>query len=187
MERSCNEGCFYYKERIIASVKNEFFPGINKLPNVYNNEGKVEEVFNNIIYFNDNIELDEDIDYFERITPGAFIPCKNLVSLEMIKREILHYIKTIKKTIFNLIIAGNAFEKIMIYLNSNNDFKKYINKVCIFSTNLDKWLAYDVILKSAPLYFIRVFSIEVIYLCSQPFNIILDKIKISSYVNSMLK
>ena len=49
MERSCNEGCFYYKERIIASVKNEFFPGINKLPNVYNNEGKVEEVFNNII------------------------------------------------------------------------------------------------------------------------------------------
>ena len=134
------EGDYRYKERIMSAVKNDLFPDISKLPNIFINEGKVEEVFNNIIYFNDNIKVDEDIDYFERITPGAFIPCKNLVSLEMIKREILHYIKTTKKTIFNLIIAGNAFEKIMIYLNSNNDFKKYINKVCIFSTNLDKWL-----------------------------------------------
>ena len=140
MERSCNEGCFYYKERIIASVKNEFFPGINKLPNVYNNEGKVEEVFNNIIYYNDNIEVDEDIDYFERITPGAFIPCSNLISLELIKNEILYYIRTTKKTIFNLIIKGNACEKIMGFLNSNNDFKRYINKICIYSSNLDKWL-----------------------------------------------
>ena len=28
----------------------------------------------------------------------------------------------------------------MGFLNSNNDFKRYINKICIYSSNLDKWL-----------------------------------------------
>lgn len=54
-------------------------------------------------------------------------------------------------------------------------------------SSLDRWLAYDVILKSGPLYFMRVFSIEVTCRCTQSYFINIANILISSGVNSAEK
>jgi len=139
------------KKNIVTLVKGGHFPDIMNIPNGSINEG--EEVFNNIIYYDENKEFKKEVhkdsDYFERVTPGAFILCNDIESLDLIKYEIVTQIKREKKTIFNLISTGRACDKIMQYLNKNVDFKNCINKVCIFCFNLTKWSSlknkYDII------------------------------------------
>ena len=139
------------KKNIVTLVKGGHFPDIMNIPNGSINEG--EEVFNNIIYYDENKEFKKEVhkdsDYFERVTPGAFILCNDIESLNLIKYEIVTQIKREKKTIFNLISTGRACDKIMQYLNKNVDFKNCINKVCIFCFNLTKWSSlknkYDII------------------------------------------
>jgi len=129
------------KKNIVTLVKGGHFPDIMNIPNGSINEG--EEVFNNIIYYDENKEFKKEVhkdsDYFERVTPGAFILCNDIESLNLIKYEIVTQIKREKKTIFNLITTGSACDKIMEYLNKNVDLKNCINKVCIFCYNLTKW------------------------------------------------
>ena len=130
----------YNKKQIMSFVKGNHFPDIMNFPNGSVNK---EEVFNNIIYYDENIdykdEVNEDSDYFERLTPGAFILCTNLDSLNLIKEEIITQNKKDRKTIFNMITTGRACDKIMGYLNNHKNFKKCINKVCIFCYDLDRW------------------------------------------------
>ena len=130
-----------YKEQIMTLVKGGHIPDIMNVPNGCINEK--EEVFNNIIYYDENFEfkkaVHEDSDYFERITPGAFILCTNLESLKLITYEVINQKRKAHNTIFNLITTGRACETIMSFLNSNKPFDDCINKISIFCMNLGKW------------------------------------------------
>ena len=129
------------KKQIVTLVKGGHFPDIMNIPNGSTNEG--EEVFNNIIYYDENKDFREDVhkdsDFFERITPGAFILCSDMESLELIKDEVVKQYKREKKTIFNLITTGKTCDKIMEYLNKNKDLKNCIANACVFCFNLGTW------------------------------------------------
>ena len=129
------------KKQIVTLVKGGHFPDIMNIPNGSTNEG--EEVFNNIIYYDENKDFREDVhkdsDFFERITPGAFILCSDMESLELIKDEVVKQYKREKKTIFNLITTGRTCDKIMEYLNKNKDLKNCIANACVFCWNLGTW------------------------------------------------
>ena len=129
------------KKQIVTLVKGGHFPDIMNIPNGSTNEG--EEVFNNIIYYDENKDFRENVykdsDFFERITPGAFILCSDMKSLELIKDEIVKQYKREKKTIFNLITTGSTCDKIMEYLNKNKDLKNCIANACVFCWNLGTW------------------------------------------------
>ena len=129
------------KKQIVNLVKGGHFPDIMNIPNGSTNEG--EEVFNNIIYYDENKDFREDVlkdsDFFERITPGAFILCSDMKSLELIKDEVVKQYKREKKTIFNLITTGSTCDKIMEYLNKNKDLKNCIANACVFCWNLGTW------------------------------------------------
>ena len=97
-----------------------------------------EEKFNNIIYYDTNVDnykndVYGDSNLFEQITPGAFILCNNIDSLEIIKDEILRHRKGEKKVIFNLISNGQGYiNDLKNYLANNKQFKKCLNKCCIY-------------------------------------------------------
>ena len=127
--------------QIMTLVKGGTFPDIMSVPN--GAISGVDEVFNNIIYYDENIEykdeVNKDSDLFENRTPGAFILCTNEESLKLIEYEIVEQIKKDKKTIFNFITTGRACDKVMKFLNSHINFKNCINKMCIYCYNLKKW------------------------------------------------
>ena len=122
------------KKQIVTLVKGGHFPDIMNIPNGSFNPQ--EEVFNNIIYYDENTnfkkQVHSDSDYFERITPGAFILCTDIPSLDLISYEVINQKKRDKNMIFNLITTGSACDKIMNHLEQNPEFKNCIKKVCIF-------------------------------------------------------
>ena len=124
---------------------NEEIPDIMNYPNAKVNE---QEIYNNIIYFNNKTEKDKNLNYIyvdklEKMTPGAFIFCSNIDSLKIIKDEILRYKKYQKNVVFNIISNGRSYESIIKpILEENKDFKECINKLCIFSKNIQKYIKY---------------------------------------------
>ena len=122
-----------------------FIPDITSFKNRNLNK---DEIFNNIIYYNNNFEnhnisIYNDSDLLEKETNGTFILCTNLNSLIIIKDEILRIIRYEKRIVFNIITNGKGYEKdIKIFLNQNKEFKKYINKICIFCINVEKYLKF---------------------------------------------
>ena len=126
--------------KILTFVEGGHLPDIMKFPNGSENETKT---FNNIIYYDENInfltEINKDSDYFERITPGAFILCTCIESLKLIREEVLRQIKKDQKTTFNLITTGSKCEKIINFLGENKDFEKCIKNICVYCMNLEKW------------------------------------------------
>jgi hypothetical protein len=108
--------------------------------------GKIEgdEVYNNIIYYDENIQysksINKDSDFFERNTPGAFILCTDLESLGLVKTEILKEIEKDERINFNLITNGAACIKIMEFLEKDKKFDNCINNVCIYCFNLEKYI-----------------------------------------------
>ena len=98
-----------------------------------------KEECNNIIYYNDNKSnlnsIYEESDYFERNTPGAFILCINIESLNIIKEEIMNQIKRDKKIIFNLILGAVNFEIVNKFLEENIQFYNSIQNICIYSSS----------------------------------------------------
>ena len=124
-------------EKILSFVKGGHLPDIMNFPN-----GGI--TFNNIIYYDENINqylksINKDSDYFEKMTPGAFILCTNMKSLELIRSEILSQIKKDKRMTFNLITTGSTCEKVMKFLKKDKDFQNCIKKVCVYCWNLTKW------------------------------------------------
>ena len=116
------------------------------LPNVMNFSNGMaagQKIFNNIIYYDENINylnsINKDSDLFERVTPGAFILCTRLDSLELVKKEIVTQVKRNKKMSFNLITTGSKCETIIDFLNNNADFKNCIKKICVYCMNIGKW------------------------------------------------
>ena len=128
-------------EKIFEFVEEGNLPDIMSFSNASVNN---EEKFNNIIYYDTNIEkhkndIHGDSDSFERETPGAFILCSNLKSLSIIKDEIVKYRRADKKVIFNIISNGGGFKhELKQFLDANEDFRKCINKVCIFCIQTDR-------------------------------------------------
>ena len=127
-------------KKILTLVEDGHLPDLMNFANGSLNENKV---YNNIIYYDENIDflssIIEDSDFFERETSGAFILCTDIESLDLVKKEIIRQIKKDKKTRFNLITTGSKCEKIMNFLENNKDFKDCIDKVCIYCMNYDKW------------------------------------------------
>ena len=107
-------------KKILTLVEDGHLPDLMNFANGSLNEKKV---YNNIIYYDENIDylsdIIEDCDYFERVTSGAFILCTNIESLDLVKKEVLRQIQKDKKTRFNLITTGSKCEKIMSFLENN--------------------------------------------------------------------
>ena len=103
-----------------------------------------EKEFNNIIYYNENINdlknIYNDSDIFENNTNGAFILCLNLDSLKLVIKEIINENKKDKKILFNLVLGEINIQNIQNLLNENNEFKECIQNICIYSKNPEKYL-----------------------------------------------
>ena len=127
-------------QKILGLVEGEHLPNIMDFPDI---NADWEGRYNNIIYYDENIgymgSINEDTDYFERNTPGAFILCSSIQSLDLIKEEIIRANKKDERITFNIITTGSTFEKIMVYLEQNKDFKKCIINACIYCLNLNKY------------------------------------------------
>jgi hypothetical protein len=132
-------------EKITDFVYGGKIPDMMSFPN---ENDKEEEIFNNIIYYDSNIEKHKKeiykySDKFEKKTNGAFILCTSLNSLNIIKDEILRYLKYQKKVVFNLICNGKAYESnIKQYLDDNKNFKNCINKLCIYCQRPKDYIKY---------------------------------------------
>ena len=130
-------------KKVLNFVEGEQLPDIINIPTVNNDP---EQKYNNIIYYDENINkmgsINQDSDYFEKHTNGAFILCNNIESLQLIKEEILREHKKDVRIIFNLITTGGTFEKVMSFLEENKNFKACINKACIFCLNVNKYMPF---------------------------------------------
>jgi len=136
-EKIIQEKCV---KKIISFAQEEKLPDIMNFPNENIEE---EEVYNNIIYYDENIDhnnsINKDSDYFERNTKGAFILCTDLDSLKLVRAEILKEIENEERIIFNLITTGGACAKIMEFLKEDKKFEDCIKNVCIYCYNLEKY------------------------------------------------
>ena len=98
---------------------------------------------NNIIYYDENIDfinsINKDSDIFENNTPGSFILCTNLNSLELIKYEIIKQFTNDKRIYFNLITTGSKCEKVMEFINKDKYFADCIKNTCIYCKNVEKY------------------------------------------------
>ena len=108
---------------------------LQDIMNILNNSDN-EKKFNNIIYFNSNIDflsnINQDIDDFEKVTPGAFIFCNNMNSFKLIREEILLKSKKDKRFIFNIITTGSQCDNVMKFLDIDSKFKSCIAHLCIY-------------------------------------------------------
>jgi hypothetical protein len=122
-------------EKILSIVEDGNLPDIMNFANGIINQ---EEKFNNIIYYDSNgqkykKEIHSDSDEFEKVTPGAFILCTDLDSLEVIRDEIMKHRKCEKKAIFNIISNGRGYKNDLLkFFEKNPQFKECLNKLCIY-------------------------------------------------------
>ena len=127
-------------KKINLLVKGGHFPDIMNFTNA---SAEDDNKINNIIYYDVNInhlsEINQDSDYFERATPGAFILCTNLDSLKLVRTEILSNIKNDKRIVFNFITTGSQCDNIMTFLKEDKKFDDCIKNICVFCANYDKW------------------------------------------------
>ena len=164
--------------KIKVLVKGGNFPDIMNFSNA---DANYDNKFNNIIYYDVNVNhlssINNDSDYFERITPGAFILCTNMESFKLIRAEILCEIKKDKRISFNIITTGSQCENIIQFLDEDEIFKGCIKKICVYCMDKKKWgklkktyklLVSDVVDSSEDVVkFIRIFSSEEI----KPFQV----------------
>ena len=122
----------------IISFALELWPDIMNIPD------ELEDKYNNIIYYDENIDfnhsINKDSDYFERQTQGAFIFCTNLESLKFVRAEILNENEKDERITFNLITTGSACIKIMEFLKEDKKFENCIQNVCIYCYKFEKYI-----------------------------------------------
>ena len=114
------------------------------IPDIMTVTDQLEEGYNNIIYYDENNDyissVQEDCDYFEKHTKGAFIFCTNLESLRLVRNEILSEIEKDERITFNLITTGAACTKIMEFLKEDQKFENCIHNVCIYCCKIEKYI-----------------------------------------------
>ena len=134
-EEVINKKCV---KKLNSIIQRENFPDKMNLQN------GIKEKYNNIIFYDERIEyirsINKDSDYFEKHTPGAFILCTDLESLKLVRAEILNEIEKDERITFNLITTGSACAKIMQFLKEDKRFESCINNVCIYCSNLEKYI-----------------------------------------------
>jgi len=135
-------------EIIVKKINNIIEQG--KLPDIMNIPNGITDLdqipkFNNIIYYDENINyinyVHSDSDYIEKITLGAFILCTDLNSLKLIIDEIIKKNNYNKKMEFNLVVTGSKCEKVMNFLqkNNNQEFYECITNICIYCMHPEKY------------------------------------------------
>ena len=141
--------CPPFEESIIENLKrigNVLKYNFPNIINIYNNY-KFGNKYNNIIYYDENTNnlnsIYKECDEFEIIlNQGSFILCRNIESLNLIKEEILRKNKKDRRIIFNIIVTGSKCEKIMNFLQENQQFKNCIKNVSIYCMNKNKYLPF---------------------------------------------
>ena len=127
-------------DKVVGFAKGNHFPDIMNFPNGSTN-GELK--YNNIIYYDENINFKNNIyrdsDIFERYTPGTFILCTDKDSLNMVKEEILRQLKKDSRITFNLITTGSKFLEVMKIIEENKDFEKCIENYCIYCRYVEKY------------------------------------------------
>ena len=149
-QEGLNEELIHEKcvKKMISLAQGENLPDIMNFPN-----GKIEgeEMYNNIIYYDENKDysnfINKDSDFFERHTPGAFILCTDMESLRLVRAEILKEIENDERITFNLITNGRSCTKIMEFLKENEKFDNCINNVCIYCFYVEKYIPLKYIYK----------------------------------------
>ena len=133
-QKECTEKIFSFLEDM----------NLPDMVNIYDEITNIEKKYNNIIYYDENINFINTIyinaNAFENHTPGAFILCTSIDSLKIIKEEILRENVKDNRIIFNLISAGSSFETVMQFLEENSNFKNCIRKACIFCSSKSKYI-----------------------------------------------
>ena len=133
------------KESIKVKIINDLAKNMSNIMDISNSQIEKNNKTSNILYYDENIdkyleEIHEDADCFERNTPGAFILCSNIFSLNLIMEDInFHYSKKDKRVLFNLIITGSKYEKVMEYLIKNR-YDHLIKNICIYCIHVDNYL-----------------------------------------------
>jgi len=151
------------------------------------NDKKKEKVFNNIIYYDETYKSekkeDKEIKELEEITSGSFILCSDINSLDLLKREIINQYQNEKKRIqFNLIIKSIINDNIIAYLNSDNDIKNIIHKICLFNEYLEIWPN----LRNLGIIIIETFKEKsdiINFIKTNPIRILFPKYKLITYNN----
>ena len=119
----------------------------------------------------------------EEITSGSFILCSDINSLDLLKREIINQYQNEKKRIqFNLIIKSIINDNIIAYLNSDNDIKNIIHKICLFNEYLEKWPN----LRNLGIIIIETFKEKsdiINFIKTNPIRILFPKYKLITYNN----
>ena len=98
--------------------------------NAYIKPKKNEEFkISNILYYDENTDkysdnIYKDSDFFERKTSGTFIFCSNIDSLKFVMEEVMFINlqppnKMKNSYLFNLIVTGSKFQKVMDFLIEN--------------------------------------------------------------------
>ena len=123
-------------DKICSFVKGGHLPDLMMFPNGY-------KYINNIIYYDENVDqykksINQDSDYFERMTPGAFILCTDLKSLGLIREEILSNMKKDKRISFNLITTGSKCKTVMNFLKERKEFENCIKHVCVYCWDVSR-------------------------------------------------
>ena len=99
----------------------------------------------NIIYYDENIDkyiksIHNDSDLFERKTPGTFILCTNILSLDFVMKEIRKKnMKYDSRIVFNLIVTGSKCEKVMDFLIEKK-YEQFFQNVCIYCMKIEKYI-----------------------------------------------
>ena len=120
---------------------------VDNLPNLMNfcrGDLNKETKFNNLVYYDENInsfedEINADADLFEDNTLGTFLLCTNIDSLNLVMMEINKERKDDNLLKFNLIVTGSRCEKVMDFLKANN-YENVFENVCIYCMNIEKYL-----------------------------------------------
>ena len=128
----------------ISNIAQSFIDIMN-IPNGKINQKETKVKMANIIYYDENINkhiksIHSDSDKFERKTPGTFILCSHLLSLNFVMDEIKKKnTKYDHRIIFNLIVTGSQCEKVMEFLIKNN-YEQFFQNVCVFCLKVKNYI-----------------------------------------------
>ena len=128
----------------ISNIAQSFIDIMN-IPNGKINQKETKVKMANIIYYDENINkhikvIHSDSDIFERKTPGTFILCSHLLSLNFVMDEIKKKnTKYDHRIIFNLIVTGSQCEKVMEFLIKNN-YEQFFQNVCVFCLKVKNYI-----------------------------------------------
>ena len=135
------------KEDNINKIYNiaESFIDIMNIPNGKIDQKNINIKMTNIIYYDENIDkyiksIHNDSDLFERKTPGNFILCTNILSLDFVMKEIRKKnMKYDSRIVFNLIVTGSKCEKVMDFLIEKK-YEQFFKNVCIYCMKIEKYI-----------------------------------------------